>query len=113
MLLAPNDARDWERIRRSTRGIVAVPQQTVTTNYTVQGTDVHVIVDASAPVTITLPPVAEWLGRDLIITRINATHTVTVDADGSETISGSATFPMTTQWTSLTLRGYSGGWLII
>lgn len=113
MLRALGDARDLERIRRSTRGIVQVPQQTVTADYAVQGTDVHVIVDAGAPLTITLPPAAEWLGRDLIVTRINATHTVTVDADGSETISGSATFAMTTQWTSLTLRGYSGGWLIV
>lgn len=136
MIRAPNDARDWERIRRSTRGIVEVPQHTVTADYAVQGTDVHVIVDAGAPVTITLPPADAWVGRDLVITNVSS-HAVVIASDarplvledGShllledgalllaedvpDPISGAATTTLSAQWASVTLRAYPGGWLML
>ncbi len=67
-----------------------------------------------APFTVTLPPVAEHLGRPYEIKNIGSTgNAVTVDGDGDETIDDGATAIISTRNASITIVGHITGWYII
>lgn len=104
-----------ERLRRAARGIIEYPMREVEADYTVVGTDYHILVDStSGNVAINLPPVEEWIGRNLWVTKLVAANTVTLDADGTDTIIGAGTYAFTAQWTTVTLRGTeNNGWIIV
>ena len=72
-------------------------------------------VDASgANRTITLPTAVSARFRKYTIKKIDATaNTVTVDADGAETIDGALTVVLTTQWQSVTVQSNGVSWIIV
>lgn len=91
------------------RGGQGCSYRVVSAAYTATEDDYLILVDAtSAPVTVTLPPVADAkkVGSDKTVGRMyrvmkidGAANAVTVDADGSETINGSANLSLgTTQY---------------
>ena len=66
----------------------------------------------SSAYTVTLPTAASIEGKKIHVKRL-ATSNITVDGDGSETIDGSATFVLTSQYSSVTLISDGTNWLII
>lgn len=72
--------------------------RTITASETLTEDDDYLLVDTSSgAVTLTLPPVdaAIIVGQVIKIKLIDATNSLTIDGDGSETIDGSTTFVMT------------------
>ena len=66
----------------------------------------------SSAYTVTLPTAASIEGKKIHVKRL-ATANITVDGDGSETIDGSATFVLTSQYSSVTLISDGTNWIII
>ena len=66
----------------------------------------------SSAYTVTLPTALSIAGKKIHVKRL-ATANITVDANGSETIDGSATFVLTSQYSSVTLISDGTNWLII
>lgn len=84
---------------------LALSLATKTADYTLAAETVILV---SGVTTLTLPPAAGCTGRVYIIKKTDATNTLTIDPNGSETIDGSATsITSTTQWE--TWRLYSNG----
>lgn len=71
------------------------------------------VMTTAASVTLTLPPAAEVAGKMLTAKKLAAANTLTLDADGSETIDGSLTLAMTTQWDRRTLYTDGVSWYVI
>lgn len=69
------------------------------------------IILATGTFTIDLPPVASAT-KPLIVKSILGGGTVTIDADGAETIEGAATQGLTAG-TAITISPSTGGWLIV
>jgi hypothetical protein len=67
----------------------------------------------SAGFTGTLPPAATATNRAYEFVKTNSANTFTLDGDGSETISGSATKTLTTQWSSIRVISDGSNWLQI
>jgi len=87
---------------------------TKTADYTADGTDSTIIIDASgANVTITLPAAANCEGRIYNIKAVDITNTATVDGNGAETIDGSATYVFISQYESITIQSDGTEWWII
>ncbi len=88
------------------------PIRTITdATYTIVNTDSLVLVDAtSAAATITLPKTVKE--RVLTVKKIDNVNTVTIDTTGSETIDGSATKVLSTQYDSLTMACDGSDWWI-
>lgn len=76
-----------------------------TASYTLSKTDRVITADCtSGNVTITLPPVSGNTGRRFVVKRTDASvNNVIVAGDGSETIDGSNTYTMSTQYDSVTV----------
>ena len=66
----------------------------------------------SSAYTVTLPTAASIEGKKIHVKRL-ATANITVDGHSSETIDGSATFVLTSQYSSVTLISDGTNWLII
>lgn len=60
--------------------------------------------------TVNLPPAAVAVGRIYHVINVGS-GTITIDADGSETINGAATLALTTQWSVATLHSNGVGWV--
>ena len=60
--------------------------------------DLVLVNTTSGSVTVTLPPASNIPGTVFRVKKMVAANTVTIDADGSETIDGSATVAFTTQY---------------
>lgn len=86
---------------------------TKTAAYTAVNTDDVILVDASsASFTLTLFTAVGNTGKKLIIKKTNSTNTVTVDANGSETIDGSLTYLLQTILDEVTIISNGTGWVI-
>lgn len=88
---------------------------TKTANYTaVAGTDDVILCDTTGSFTITLPAISGNTGQVFYIKSIN-TGTITVAADGTETIDGALNKFIMTQYESLTLvcTGATPDWAIL
>ena len=81
------------------------------TAYTLTATDD--IVSVTGTTTITLPTAAGIPGRKYTIKNSDVAATVTVDANGGETIDGSLTKLLTTQYQYLTILSDGVNWLIV
>ena len=80
--------------------------------YTVQTSDgVNVFVLCTNTITITLYAASGNTGK-IVTVKNNGTGTITIDANGSETIDGSLTKTITAQYTSLSLLCDGTGWAI-
>lgn len=73
---------------------------TVTTTYTVAALVYYVRCDATGGAfTVTLPPALNLQGRRILLKKIDASgNAVTIAAAGSDTIEGSATKSLASQW---------------
>jgi hypothetical protein len=90
--------------------------QTVTASSdTLDGTDFTTLCDCTSnAITITLPASSGATGRLYNIKKIDATgNTVTIDGNSAETIDGSATITLTTQYESVTIQCDGSNWHII
>ncbi len=89
--------------------------ETVITTTHTAGAKQTLLVDddaAGGAVTITLPKVINT-NRIMHIKKIGTTGNVTLDGDGSETIDGSATHTLTTQYQSVSIMSSGTEWYIV
>lgn len=100
-------------------GSLGLRFRSVTAAHTCKVADDHTILaDASGGAfSVTLPPAADCLaengGHEYVIVNTGATGTVTVDGNAAETINGSATFALSTQYSAIKLRAISStAWVI-
>lgn len=96
-------------------GGVGFPIRTVSTDITAQATDHTILVNAtSANRTVTLPAVATNAKRRYEIKKIDASaNTVTIDGNASETIDGTTTKVLTTQYQSVAIHCDGATWWIV
>lgn len=89
--------------------------RTESADYVVALTDDVILVDATgANRTITLPTAASAANRQFDIKKIDASaNTVTVDADGSETIDDATTFVLSAQYASVTVFSDGSEWWVL
>lgn len=98
-----------DQVRTNGTDVIASP-------YTQVVTDVVIRVDddtVGGAVTVNLLPSANVDGYHLWIKKLGSTGTVTIDADGSETIDGVTTKAITTQFNTLHLYAIDGNWDIL
>lgn len=84
-------------------------------NYTATVKDNFISVDATGAggdVTILLPTSVGNAGLELTIKTIGTANNVIVDGNGAETIDGTTTKTLTTQWTSITVVSDNANWFI-
>lgn len=95
-------------------GSLAMAITTVTTNYTITATDNTVLVNPSAPVTITLPAAGTIRGRIYTIKKIGGglDNGVTITPTGGQ-IEGGTNYPIYNDWTFVTLQTDGTNWYII
>lgn len=89
---------------------------TKTTNYTATVNDHTILGDATAgAITIGLPPATTALGLILIVKKIDMSpiNAVTIDPNGSETIDGSLTASLGTQWNSMMIQCNGASWFVL
>jgi hypothetical protein len=91
------------------------PIKAVTTNYTMTLGDTVILADATGGnITVTLKPALECTEKLVIVKRQNGgANTVTIDADGTETIDGSTTNVLNAQYDTVRLMAYGGSWWIV
>lgn len=96
-------------------GPVAISTKTGPTTYTVLSTDCVLRADASGgSITFNLPAASTVTGRIFYFKRIDSSgNTVTIDANGSETIDGALTQTLPVQYFSLTIISNGTSWDII
>ena len=87
----------------------------ITATYTITDGESHLMVDAtSAAVILTLPMVEKSEGRVLVIKKIDASgNAVTATGDGVETIDGSNTKALSSQYDSVRIISDGTTWWII
>lgn len=88
---------------------------TKTSAYTITTADQVVVADAtSAAFTLLLPTAVGNGGKVFDIKRINAgTNAVTIDANGSQTIDGAATYVLQSQWEAVRIVSNNSNWLVL
>lgn len=88
---------------------------TKTANYTATTSDHTIRFDAtSGNLTCPLPAAAACVGLVLVMKKIDGSaNTVTIDANGTETIDGALTLVIASQYTSFTIQSNGTGWDII
>lgn len=101
--------------RLQVNGSFATAITTVSANTTLDATHHTVGVDASGGNrTINLPAASGCSGRIYIVKKVDSTaNTVTIDANGSETIDGDLTRVLSSQWSYLTIQSTGSSWYII
>lgn len=84
-------------------------------SYTVLSTDHTILCDCTSnAITVNLPTVASSEGRTLHIKKIDSSgNAVTIDGSGSETIDGSTTKSLSSQWASRIIKSNGSAWYII
>lgn len=98
-------------VGNSSTATTTLPFTNKTSNYTVDNTDC-VINCTSGNFTVTMPT-AVGLGGKYFVIKNSGTGTITIDADGSETIDGAANKIMAVQYESYTLISDGVNWLVI
>lgn len=98
-----------------TGGSLAVAQEQVTANTSLDHTHCFVFGDATGGAfTVGLPDASGCAGRIYSILRLNAgANDVIVDGDGAETINGAATKTLASQYATITIISIGVGWLIL
>jgi hypothetical protein len=87
----------------------------ITASTTLVLSDSIVLVDATAgAVTVTLPPALNAEDKRYTIKKIDASgNAVTIDGNGAETIDGSATKSLATQYKAYEIVSQNGAWWIV
>lgn len=101
---------DWVRLVTGNPSLA-----TKTTTYTILSTDGTILADCSGGAfTLTLPAAASNTGKIFHIKKIDASGlALTLDANGSETIDGSLSKVVTTQYVSITIQSDGSNWHIL
>ena len=88
---------------------------TKTASYTVTPDDQLLLCDAtSGAITLTLPAASTMAGKSVTAMKVDSSgNAVTFDADGSETINGSGTYALSSQYNRAELFCDGSKWLII
>jgi len=88
---------------------------TKTANYTATDTDYTILGNATGgAITITLPKAATVNGKVYVIKKVDASgNAVTIDGDGAETIDGSATQALSSQYDKAVIQSDGSNWHII
>lgn len=91
------------------------PVTSVTANYTQSPNDSIILVNAtSGAITVTLQPALQCEQKRLTIKKTDSSgNAVTIDANGAETIDGSATKSLATQYKAYELVAQGGSWWIV
>lgn len=92
-------------------GGISLPYVAKTGAYTLTDADYAVNV-TSGTFTLTLPTAVGIAGRIYVI-KNSGTGTVTVDANGSETIDGALTAALLSRYSSITIQSDGSNWIII
>lgn len=89
-----------------------VPTSDVDDNYDVRGRDVLILGNASGGAfSVYLPPAESAVYRLLVIKKIDASaNAITVDPDGAETIDGSSSYSLSSQWDFLIIVSDGSSW---
>lgn len=88
--------------------------RTETAAYTATGTDFLVLANAAGGAfTVTLPPAADYKGKILAVKRTSASNNVTIDGNASETIDGSATVTLSSQYAGRLLISDGSNWSVL
>jgi hypothetical protein len=92
-----------------------VTVSTKTSNYTLMLTDFVILGDCtSSAFTLMLPTASSGIGRIFFMKKIDSTTNVlTVQGNGSDTIDGSNTFPLSSQYQSITVVSSGSAWYIV
>lgn len=96
-------------------GSLSLPYVAKTANYTATLNDFTIAVTcSSANITITLPTSVGITGRIYVIKKMdNTSYSVIVDANGTQTIDGSETVSLTTQYQTIRLQSNGSNWILI
>jgi len=113
----PN-AEDWERIAAEViaieRSLGAPESQTSDFALAVESGGIQLVDATSGNITVTLGPAADLDGFKFTIKKTDASgNTVTLDADGVETIDGQTTRILNQQYASLTIVSDGTEWYIL
>ena len=113
-LVRPNDDGTYDAYRITDQILKAKRMVEKTADYTATAEDEIILVDAtSAAVTITFPTAAGIQGVSYTVKKTDAGgNTVTLNPAGSETIEGSATKVLSTQWSYYTITSDGENWII-
>lgn len=85
---------------------------TKTSAYTITLNDNVVFCDGSSGAfTVSLPTAASASGYEFNVVRTGATGTITIDPNGTETISGDTTLDLTSQWDSVVFMSNGTNWI--
>lgn len=87
----------------------------ITASYTVNYNDSIILANATGgAITVTLPAANEMTQKRIVVIKTDASaNNVTLDGNGTETINGSATYALTTQYAKVEITAYNGAWYII
>lgn len=83
----------------------------VTDDVTLDDSYAVVLCNKATPMTVTLPPANQSLGKTFTVKNINV-GTVTITPDGAETIDGAASKEIATQYTTVVLIPKDGNWYL-
>lgn len=116
-LLATTAPAQIANITNSKEGLAYNANATTVTDssYLVQPRDHTLLVNATAAnVTISLPPTSTKRYPLLVVKKTDSTgHTVTIDADGSQTLDGATTVVLSTQNQTVTLHANASVWNVL
>lgn len=106
---------EYNLITPSSATNTRTPIATKTSNYTIVATDGTILADAtSGSITISLPPASAFNEYHFKIKKKDITaNTVIIDGSGSETIEGSLTYTLMTQYEGITIQSDGTAWWII
>jgi hypothetical protein len=95
-------------------GPIATAFRSVSSNTTLGATDSVVTVSASSSnITLTLPTAVNITGRQYVIKKTDSsTNTVILDGNASETIDGSLTYTLRSQWDTVAIASDGSNWMI-
>ncbi len=107
--------RDIETLNNQQVDGYLFPVSSKTANYTATVNDAFIPVDAtSGAVTITLKPAAQAKGKRITVKKTDSSsNTVTVDANGSETIDDALTQIISYQYDSICMMSDGSEWWIV
>ena len=89
----------------------ALTTRTVSTSQTLLLTDGTII--ASGAITLTLPPASSQIGKRYRIKKTDASNTITIDTNESETIDGSLTYVLSVQYEAIEITSDGSNWYVI
>lgn len=98
------------------RRVINLNVATVTaSSVTLDEDDDVILCDCSSnAITVNLPAASDYIGKVFYIKKIDVSvNSTTVDGDGSETIDGSTTISLTTQYESVTIVSNGTNWFIL